>query len=57
VGILTGVGAAFGFNLLVLTGLGVTGIPLGVGLINPPLKLRKLKAEYRRRESQNLIDS
>lgn len=57
VGILTGLGIAFGFSPLVLTGLGVAGIPLGVGLIMPPLKLRKLKAEYRRQESQNLIDS
>ncbi len=55
--ILIGVGAAFGFSPLVLTGLGVSSIPLAWRLIMPPLKLRKLKVEYRRQESQNLIDS
>lgn len=56
VGILTGIGAVIGFNLSILGCLAVTGIPLVVGLIRPPLKLRKLKAQYRQQESPNLIE-
>lgn len=54
-GILTGVSAVIGFNPYLLTGLGVSALPLSVMLIYPPLKLQRLKAQYRRQESQNLI--
>lgn len=53
--ILIGVGAAFGFNPVV-GGLVTSGLALAGGLIYPPLKNRRLKALYRQKESQNLIE-
>jgi hypothetical protein len=50
VGILTGVGAAFGFNPYVLTGLGVTGIPLITLLLYSALNRRKLIKKYQEGE-------
>ena len=55
-GMLTGLGTAIGFNIYLLLALTASALPLAVILIYPPLKLRKLKAEYRRQESQNLIE-
>ncbi len=47
VGISTGIGFVFGFNLWVVIGLLVFGLPLALGLIYPPLKLWKLKKKSR----------
>lgn len=57
-GILTGVGAVVGFNSYLLAGLIASALPLAGMLIYPPLKLRSLKAQYRRLESEypNLIE-
>ena len=56
IGIITGIGAVIGFNSYLLTGLTASALPLAGMLIYPPLKLRRLKAQYRRQESQNLIE-
>lgn len=55
-GILTGVGSVIGFNSYLLTGLIASALPLTGMLIYTQFKLRQLKAQYRRQESQNLIE-
>jgi hypothetical protein len=54
---LTGAGVVFGFNPYLFSVLGATALPLAGMLIYPSLKLKKLTAEYRRQESQKLIES
>lgn len=56
VGILTGIGAIIGFNPYILGVLGVTGLPLTGMLIYPLIRQQRLKAQYHRQESQNLIE-
>ena len=56
-GILTGVGLIAGFHQYLIMGLTASTLPLIGMLLYPPLKLRQLKLQYRRQESNNLIDS
>ena len=46
--ILTGISAEIGFNPYLITGLLASGLPLTGMLLYPPLRLRQLKAQYRR---------
>ncbi|MEB3189204.1 MAG: serine/threonine-protein kinase [Snowella sp.] len=55
IGVLTGYIAVLGFSPYLLIALASSGLTLTGLLIYPPLKSRKLKAQARRQESQNLI--
>lgn len=55
-GSLIGLGTAIGFNFYLLAGFIASSVPLAAISIYPALKLAQLKAQYRRQESQNLID-
>lgn len=48
--------AVIDFPPYLLKGLGVSALPLAGMLISPQLKLRQLKAQQRRQESQHLIE-
>ena len=54
--ILTGLGLSIGFNPYLITGLGVSVLPLSGMVIYPSLELKRLETKYRIQESQNLID-
>ena len=56
-GVLIGMGAKIGFNTYLLISLSIVVLALSLMLIYPLFKLQKLKAQYRRQESQNLIES
>ncbi len=55
-GISTGLGAVIGFNPYLLSASVLSTVSLGGLFIYPPLRLQQLKAQYRRQESQNLIE-
>jgi hypothetical protein len=55
-GISTGIGAVIGFNPYLLSASTLSAVSLGGLCIYPPLKLQQLKAQYRKQESQKLIE-
>ena len=56
-GIFTGSGLVVGFSSYLTIGFAVSSLPLIGILLYPPLRLKHLKAQYRRQESENLIES
>lgn len=54
---LTGTGSVIGVNLYILTALATAGLPLAGMLIYPAIKQAKIKAQYRRQESQKFNQS
>ncbi|MGK7884853.1 MAG: hypothetical protein AB4057_09540 [Crocosphaera sp.] len=55
-GISTGMGLVVGFTTYLTIGLTVSGLPLIAMLLYSPLRLRQLKAQYRRQESEHLFN-
>ena len=55
-GISIGIGIIIGFSPYIILALAATGLPLAGMLIYPPLRQRRLKAQYYRHEAQNLIE-
>ncbi|MGK7884335.1 MAG: serine/threonine protein kinase [Crocosphaera sp.] len=55
-GISTGIGSVIGFNSYLLTASIFSAVSLGLLCIYPPIKLMVLKAQYRKQESQKLIE-
>ena len=54
-GILTGAVLVMGFSPYLTIGLIASSLPLIAMLLYSPYRLRQLKAQYRRQESDNLI--
>lgn len=55
-GISTGIGSFIGFNSYLLSASILSSVSLGGLCLDPPLRLQQLKAQYRKQESQKLIE-